>query len=270
MKRFPLFLCVFILAVAGSVYAGKPTPGCSDVPITVTFLATVPQAAISNDINEVYQGGVDGVDNTQIHFGNDCNGSRDATLLPSNAGRKKPRIRQFQLQVPNAIAGSILSGQAGQPTFAGGPSFLSPGFLNIRNILGYTLVVPPVYPSVATYYTRMTVQFIGPTDGNSYRLLFYPDDMGTCPVPGSCVPDRTGTFDPPSLRNNPQTAAWVKVTWTPRNPADSNSRDQWDVEGISNINNDVVGTLLDSNGVHYGQYSMPFSIRIRALTVLPQ
>ena len=71
--------------------------------------------------------------------------------------------------------------------------------------------------------------------------------------------------------------AWVKVTYTPRDPNSDwspSNADKWLVEGTLTTETDPEverGTLqLLSAGTHYGQYSMPFAILIVAQMALPQ
>jgi hypothetical protein len=272
MKVLTLIFCISILAVVTfNANAGKPTRGCSDVPVTMTFVAPATgTAALSNDDpSKVYQNGVDGIANEVIHFNNDCNGSRDATIKWGNGPKAKRKLR---LQFPNAVPGSLIQG--GPPSFAGGASFLSFGFLNIRNLTGYTVIQPGV---AATYYTRATFNYITGPDGASYRLSFYPDDYA-CPTGQVCVPDFTGDPGNSPIKNQPVETAWVKITYVPRDmsqPWSSTNTDEWIVEGTLTTAEDPViqrGTLILNDGsfTHYGQYSMPFKILITAQTALPQ
>lgn len=274
MKRFAFAICVLILTMAGNVHAAKP-PGtgnsCNNVPITVTF-TPFPGSAINNDISQVYQEGVDGIGNTVIHYNNDCNGSRDATMSLPTTGKKAKRKVSFQF--PAAVPGSLIAN--GAPSFAGGSAFLTPVFMNIRNITGNGFI-PQGVPSV--YYTKMIFQFDAP-DGGNYRLVFDPDQASECPAGAIC---NTNLASPdPVSKNQPVQTAWVKVTYTPApNPGQpydaTNNFDSWVVDGnltsSTNPSDPTIerGTLLGpvGSGNHYGQYSMPFQILIKAKAKLP-
>jgi len=156
--------------------------------------------------------------------------------------------------------------QGGPPSFAGAASFLTFGFLNVRNVTGYG-VIPP--GQAATYYTRAVFENITGPDGGNYRLTFFPDDF-TCP--GVCVLGIGYPGNNPTL-NQPVETAWVKVTYS---PANGSSPDQWVVEGNLTTSTDPEiqrGTLFLNGSktlTHYGQYSMPFKLVITAQTTLPQ
>src|SRR6516162_6283559 len=88
--------------------SGAAKNSCTDIPISITFLATtVAPAAISNDISGTpYQG----LGNTVIHI---CSGTNDATMVLAHSSRS------VSIQFPEPIPGSIIV--AGPPSFAGGP-----------------------------------------------------------------------------------------------------------------------------------------------------
>jgi len=257
MKIFGLFILIFAFAI--SAYAAKPPATCSDVPISVKFIPTdsLIQAAIWNDDPNVpYQeDGVNGVYNTVIHYGG-CAGSRDATLGLVNS------TRNVWMQFPGPVDGSIIDG--GPPSFAGGGQFLSQIFMNVRNVIARNsgLVIPG--PGPVTFYTRVTFHYLSGPDGTSYELLMEPDQT-SCPSGQICVPNFSGGTNPPT-KNSPSQTAWAKVTYTP-------SPDTWIVEGEFDDGSVIQrGTLFNTNGnseVHFGQYSIPFKIEIKALAPLP-
>ncbi len=266
---FKITVLAMALALGGLQTASGAKPGrCSDLPISVTFMATTAApAALSNDLpTTAYQDGVGRVA-AVIHYNMDCNGTRDATL---NLGSS---TRSLVMQFPNPIPGSIIV--AGPPSFAGGSAFATQNFINIRNIVGYN--TPGITPGVAaTYYTKVTSSNIVGPDRNSYVLTLFPDNS-TCPGICASTGDGTGPF-----HNSPVQAAWSKVTYTPRDtsqPWSLSNADSWLVDGevtsneppaTSNIYERATLFLEGKNGstTHYGQYSMPFKILVTALAPL--
>ena len=257
MKTF--VMCLLILAFASFAHAVKPGT-CTDVPISWYFEPVTTNdlpAAIYNDDRGVYREGVDGVFNSKIHY---CGyGSHDATL-----GLNRSKVRTLNIRF-SLISGTDIDGQL--PSFAG-QTISSKPFLNIRNITAFG------YNVGTTYYTKMTMGYIkDPVQRNvEYGLAFLPYDW-QCPIGLSCVDSPTSdTAD--AKQNDPVPAAWVKVTYMPRDLGQqwsSSNTDQWIVEGEFTTATDPEiqrGTLL-SAGVHMGQYSMPFRIRITALAPLP-
>lgn len=259
---------VLFFALLGSVYAARPgsNPGCfGDVPIVVTFTATIPDAAITNDDPaKVYQPGISGtgVTNTEIHGYGTCDGaSHDATMYLVR-DRKTKVYRSVRMQFPAALD----PGLTGPVWFAGGNPFLTAADMrmNIRNLTGYPQVTPG-QPS--TYYTRMTLQFVHPGGSEIYRLVFNPHDFS---CPGLCVPVIHFIPDDPAVVNYPEETSWVKVTYT---PGTGTTKDKWEVEGaVTLFDHDghpdtaaiptVRAKLLGADGHDYGQYSMPFKLLI--------
>jgi hypothetical protein len=215
-------------------------------------------AAFLSDGRGAYKQGVDGVSNAEIKIG----GTNDALIHFPGAGRRGTD-RAIKIKISNAIAGSII--QYGPASFAGGSSFLTSGQFGIRNILGYPVLTPG---QPATFYTKATGNFVAPNNV-TYRFGSSPDDF-TCPSGATCVPNLYGA----TISNQPEETAWIKVTYMPRNtsqPYSSTNADQWLVEGEFLDGGGIIQrmTLEDSNGGHYGQYSMPFKILITALCPLP-
>lgn len=274
MKKFLSVISLLILAliVAVDANAGKPPQNnCANVPISVAFIPSS-ISAITSDNGNVYQDGIDGLSNTVIHFQSDCNGSHDATMDMPTTGKKVKRKVSFQF--PAAIPGTNID----QPSpFAPATAFLTPVWMNIRNITGKGFNVP--LDQLTVYYTRMILEFKAPIDGNTYRLVFDPDSAAECPVGMPCNTNFGGP-DPLS-RNSPVQTAFVKVTHTP--PPNLNgdwsptNAHTWLVEGNLMSSSDPLdptierGTLVGPVGsnLHFGQYSMPFVILITALTKLP-
>jgi hypothetical protein len=240
--------------------------GCSDVPLSMTFVATTAAAAaIWNDVpTAAYQNGVDGVSSV-IHYNKDCNGTRDATLTLYRSRRT------LWMQYPNPLPESTIV--SGPPAFAGGAAFTTQAHINVYNILGRGSALSPGI--AATFYTKVGSGFSGP-DGKNYRLRFMPDDF-TCPQGAICVPTQDHTDAPDS--NQPVETAWAAVTYTPRNPAQPwslGNADSWVVDGELTSPSDPVyqrATLLHEGAhftfTHQGQFSMPFKILITALAALP-
>jgi hypothetical protein len=234
---------------------------CTDIPISITFTATiVAPATIWNDNPTTpYVGGQQGVSNTVIHR---CSGTYDATMALSSS----KRYVNMQLSLPLAIP------VAGPPSFAGGSAFLTQPFFNVRDVLlGGAIHSNSLAQS---FYTRMGIDGIGAPDGNKYRFVDHPDDDGNCPGGLACATD----YDPPSLldMNSPVEASWVLVTF---NPATSTSSAYWIVDGETpdTLQSGGVsgayqrGSLYilsksGSVGSQEGQYAMPFQIIITALS----
>jgi hypothetical protein len=256
MKRLWILTVIFFATLSGLSYAGKPVKGCSDVPVMFTFESTTSSnvpSAINGDGNGGYSHGVDRV-NAVIHFDSDCNGSRDAGF---GLGRRSTRTVSLQF---SGISGTDTIGGT-FPSFNGSTVIAKPGFI-ILNLTGYG------YPVGSTYYTKMSFRFTEPGTSTVYDMVFAPFD-GLCPFSdGLCVDSITNDIVSPD-QNSPVSAAWVKVTYL---PASGSTPDQWIVEGeITEADApDVIqrGTLI-SSGVHRGQFSMPFRIRITALAPLP-
>jgi hypothetical protein len=259
MKRLSFGICVFILTLGATAYAGKP-PAC-DVPISWSFMSTTaaPAAILNDDPTKAYVNGVDGVTNSVIQ----CE-THDATLgFTANSNRR------IWMKLPSAIPGSIIDG--GPASFAGGNSFLTKTTFNIRNIIGYSVIT---LGQAATYYTRASSRFTGP-DGKAYQWVSLPDD-NTCPAGATCVPN-FHIITLPSNINLPEQAAWTKVTYMPRDPSQpwsTTNTDSWLVQGefIDAFNVVERATLLfigPHSQTHYGQYSLPFKVLITALAPIP-
>ena len=233
---------------------------CADIPISFTFVATtVTTAAISNDISGTpYQG----LDNTVIHK---CYGTNDATMVLAHSSRS------VSIQFPEPIPGSII--MAGPPSFAGGPTFQSQPFINVRNVLNSGAITAT---SPATeFYTRMVFNDLNAPDGHSYGLRYHPDDS-FCPQ-GSwpCAPD----LDAPAVAdmNQPVETSWLLAHFmpapNPSQPWSPSNAAKWLVDGEQLDTASGLyqrGTLnikskSGADGAQQGQYAMPFQILITAL-----
>jgi hypothetical protein len=236
------FILVSVSCFAINAFAAKP---CSDVRISWTFLGTVGDysSAITDDGKGEYRGGADGVFNSVIH---NCFGSWDATL-----GLNKSKRTLFMTFSPIPGTDNV---EGSFPTFAGQTIPTKP-FINIANITGNG------YPVGTTYYTKMGMWYIkAPGDNRtSYGLDFLPYDSDPrCPfTDGICV-FRPAEVSP--YQNTPVAAAWVRVSYVAPN--------QWIVEGAYS-DPEIQRATLFGDGIHRGQFSMPFRILITALDPLP-
>jgi len=270
MRQNFLRICVLVLILASANNSMAARPGsCANVPVTVFFVTSL-TSAINNDIGQVYDNGVDGVA-AQIWY---C-GSGDATMGLPDSGKKIKR--KVSLKFPAVIPGSDTIDQPA-PAFAGGAAFLTPIWMNIRNITGFGFIPQNQQNQQTVYYTRMILQFDAPDNAN-YRLVFDPDQASTCPAgPDEYCNLNFGGPDP-LYRNQPDQTAWVKVTHfpapNPGSPWALNNADKWKVEGnLTSFTNPTDPTIewstLLRSGIHVGQYSMPFEILITAKAKLVQ
>jgi hypothetical protein len=260
--KIAVLALVLTLGGLGTASAGKP-PHCSDVPISVTFLATTAApAAIWNDLPDtVYQNGVDGVE-ALIHYNSGCDGTRDATLGLGSSTRTL--VMKFPAVIPDS------NPQNTPPSFVAGAAFATKALFNVHNILGYPTFAPGV---AATFYTKVTSTFPiaipGSRKSTSYRLAIFPD-TASCPAifPELCSPVSDAAVD--LNWNSPEQAAWVKVTYT---PGSGPTYGTWLVEGEQLATDGIYerATLVTAtypSASTYGQYSMPFKILITALAPL--
>jgi hypothetical protein len=105
MKNVRIILCVLILAIATfNADAGKPGRS-SDVPISMTFMATIsaPAAITNSDPTKPYS-------NAVINYDRSCAGSHDATMNTT-------ADNLLRMQFPAPVPGSIIQGAA--PPFCG-------------------------------------------------------------------------------------------------------------------------------------------------------
>jgi hypothetical protein len=256
MKRLWILTVILFAALSGLCYAGKPVKGCSDVPILWTLESTTTNnvpSAINEDGKGGYRHGVDGVTGV-IHFDSDCKGSRDAGFGVGSRSKRTVSLQFSGIPGTDTVGGAF-------PSFNGSTIVAKPSFI-ILNLTGYG------YPVGSTYYTKMSPRFTVLGTRTAYDVVFAPFD-GLCPFSdGLCVDSITNDIASPD-QNSPVSTAWVKVTYL---PAGGSTPDQWIVEGeLTEADPPYViqrGTLI-SGGVHRGQISMPFRIRITALAPLP-
>ena len=182
-----------------------------------------------------------GTSNTQIYV---C-GTKDATMLMGQS-------RKLNLTFPAPVTGSVIDESISAE------SYQSRAFLNVRNILCAGCSNPH-----APFTTRMSIVLYDMLKPSDYRLRFLPDDT-----------DAMDTEPPGEIENFPNEASPVLVipqVYDCHMPG-GNTRPSWIVRGTNTAANGVLqlGTLtrITNSGqpVHAGQYSMPFEIRIEALS----
>lgn len=239
-------------------WAQKTT--CKDVPIrwfiyqTVTA-AEAPEGAlparIRGDGGWYAPGG--GNNNVVIHT---CgtNPSYDATIV---VGSKRKVF--FDFGAP--ITGSVI--QSSLPT----GTYINTPFMNVRNLLCAGCADP-----AAPFTTRMSIQLYSFLSGQDYRLRFMP--------PNTDALDRHSDPDIVPAENLPYESSPVRVEPQPYNcNVGGTTMPAWIIRGyvpsadpaIAPSENLQVGTLYNvtrSGDVHKGQFSMPFEIRIEALSCL--
>jgi hypothetical protein len=260
MKIHALELVCFALSITlapGAMAQGKGKGGggggkCTDVPIRVTLLPTLPgeppSAFRGDGVSDTYQDGQDHV-SASIHF---CSSTYDATITTYRSSRK------IRISFPQPLPDSSLSGDV--PSFAGGEVEVD-FFFNIRNILCVTGTCGD------TFTTHMNWQLYFPDAG--YRLRFYPSVTDS---PDLHSPDML--VDEPDI-NMPHETSYVVVHHRPGDCASGgNTYDQWDISGV-NPNSDggtvQLGTLHNFASkprdpvLHLGQYSMPYRLQVEAL-----
>lgn len=230
-------------------FAQKNT--CKDIAIrwfiaeTVTLPdGTVAPAAISGD-GQWYSGG----SNTVIHV---CgtNPTYDATIAVGNK-------RKVAVTFGAPISGSVIAESIAAGTYRDSP------FLNVRNLLCVGCADPK-----GPFTTRMASQW--KLNTSDYRLRFMP------PVTDS--PDRHTNPEAIPAENTPYEASPVLVLPQPYDcHVGGTVKPSWIVRGtnasadpaIPPAENLQVGTLsrvTNSSITHAGQYSLPFEIRIEALS----
>ncbi|HVL67839.1 MAG TPA: hypothetical protein VM364_11300 [Vicinamibacterales bacterium] len=225
--------------------------GCKDIPLrwfiaqTVTLEdGTVVPSTIAGDGNW-YSGG----SNNVIHV---CgtNPSYDATIVV-------PTSRKVSFSFGPPVPGSIIAESLPPGTYLDSP------FLNVRNLLCVGCA-----PGLESFTTRMGIQLqIAKRD---HRLRFMPFETD--------APDRHTQPGAIPAENVPYLASPVRVFPQPYNCTSGGKvNPSWIVRGtvtsadpgIDPFEGVQVGTLtrVTSNAViHRGQYSMPFEIRIEALS----
>lgn len=223
---------------------------CKDIPIqwVIYETATLPDgtvvpSAIRGD-GQAYSG-----QNTSIHV---CgtSPSYDATIVVSNK-------RKLALTFGAPITGSVVA-----ESIAGGPYYDSP-FLNVRNLLCVGCADP-----TQPFTTRMGTQWR--LSGSDYRLRFMPfttdaPDRHTNP---DAIPAENTPFESSPVRVLPQpydchVGGKVRPSWVVRGT--NTSADP----GIAASESLQVGTLTrvtNDDIIHSGQYSLPFEMRIEALS----
>ena len=233
---------------------------CQDVPIRWFVYSTAQDpgdptrevaAAISGD--GAWYTGSGGNTNVVIHT---CgtNPSYDATIV---VGSKRKMFFSF----PAPITGSVIESSLAAGTYVNTP------FMNVRN-----LVCAGCSDPTAPFTTRMSIQMYSFLSGQDYRLRFMP--------PVTDAPDRHSDPDIIPSENVPYESSPVRVEPQAYDcHVGGTTKPAWIVRGMNpsadpNVPSDEnlqVGTLYQatrSGDVHKGQYSMPFEIRIEALTCI--
>ena len=243
---------VLLTAAAAPAYAQKST--CKDIPVQWTFSTTaempdgtVVTPAINGD-GKVYSAST-GTSNTVIHM---C-GTDPTYDAPMLVGSK----RKVAFSFGPPLSGSVLEESVPPGTYQDSP------FMNVRNILcaGCTDKTQP-------FTTRMGLQLkINRLD---YRLRFMPtvtdaEDRHTDPA---AIPAENTPYESSPVLVIPQgydchTGGSTRPAWIVRGTVASSDPDALAPENLQ------VGTLrrvTRTGTVHAGQYSMPFEVRIEALS----
>lgn len=241
---------VMAAGLSTSAYAQKK-PACQDVPLrwliyqTATMAdGTQVPAAIRGD-SSWYSGG----SNNVLHI---CGTSPtyDATIVVSS--RRKVA---FTFGAP--LTGSVIAEVVAAGTYQDSP------FLNLRNLLCFGCI-----SGAQPFTTHFGIQVRIAND--DYRLRFMPTQVD--------APDRHINPDVIPAENNPYGASPARVFPQPYNCLSGGTiMPSWLVKGTNasadpNIvpgENLQVGTasrVTSTSVTHAGQYSMPFEMRIEALT----
>jgi hypothetical protein len=254
VKLLPLV--VGILFAGGAVSPASAQKNCTDIPIRwfIYPVATLQDgstvaSAITGDGN--WYAATSGTSNTVIHVCGD-NPTRDATVA---LGSK----RKIGLSFPAPITGSVIA-----ESLSG--TYQNSAFMNVRNILCHGCGTAPL----EAFTTRMGFRLDLLANRSDYRLRFMSSTTD--------APDKTGATV--LLEENfPYETSPVLVLPQPSNCATGGStKPSWIVRGtvasadpaLPAGENLQVGTLarISNSGTrsHAGQYSMPFEMRIEALT----
>ena len=230
--------------------------GCRDVetrwfiyPVATLQDGTTVPSAIQGDGNW-YSSGAGGTSNTVIHI---CGAdpTYDSTMAMSSK-------RKLSVSFLAPVSGSVL-----QESVSG--TYLDSAFMNLRNILCVGCTLPPGEP----FTTHMAFQ-LSSLSRDVYRLRFMPHVTD--------APDRHINPDQIPAENVPFESSPVLVIPQPYNCTTGGStKPSWIVRGtvptsdgdVSATENLQVGTLSRVGRTaitHAGQYSMPFEMRIEALS----
>jgi hypothetical protein len=183
-----------------------------------------------------------GTSNTQIYV---C-GTKDATLLMGQS-------RTLNLTFPAPAAGSVID-----ESISSG-SYQSRAFINVRNILCAGCADPH-----APFTTRVSIVLYDLLKPRDYRLRFLPHDT-----------DAINIEPPGEVENTPYEASpAVVIPQSYDCHLGGSNKPSWIVRGTTpnTAANGALqlGTLTrvtnSATPVHAGQYSMPFEMRIEALT----
>ncbi len=219
-------------------------------PVATMLDGSTVQSAISGDGN--WYSASSGTSNTVIHWCGE-NASNDATVLMS-------RKRKLTVALPAPVTGSVI-----EESLSG--TYQNSAFMNVRNILCYGCTKAPFEP----FTTRMGLQFPALVNRQDYRLRFTPFVTDS--------PDRHTNPDAIPAENTPYEGSPVLVLPQPYDCTTGGStKPSWIVRGtnasidpnVPAAENLQIGTLsrIEAKGTrhHAGQYSLPFEIRIEALS----
>jgi len=240
-------LVAFAICVGIAAPASAAEPPCIDVPVRVTILnnavdpatGAVIATALRGDGLGEYVNGTSKVSAT-IRV---CDGTNDVILNVSSTKRT------FAYQFATPLAGSLIGSQ---PTWVPGTATVS-GWINVRNLLY----------SRQAFTTHMGTTFTAP-DRASYRLGFMPVSVDA-PNLHMVDGDQNTPSDSSPATVYPQSFDCLSGGTT---------KPSWLVLG-DNANTAgamQVGTLYklastpSGANVHKGQYTLPFEIRVDALT----
>jgi hypothetical protein len=221
---------------SAQVKGAKPVK-CTNPSTEVTIISG---GAVTDDTKGSYQDGVSGVYNTVVYACPGASGDATMGLVTSK------RSIGFTFPASDAV---------NAPAWTNGVKFYAKPFLNVRNILWGRR-----NGGVAIFTTRMGFSsFNGPGDarGTDYALQFAPTvtDSGVPGSPEANVPDQTVA---------------VTVVDNPRDcHTGGNVLDSWTVTVSDPYVGGLVRFVNNGSPVPAGQYTMPFTLLIRARTCLP-
>ena len=248
LRAFPLIVLSLMTALAMPGAARAQKGGCKDVPTRWFFYPAATQAD-----GTTVPAAVMGDGNWYDAAINMCGQmpTYDSTLLTGK--------RKLTLALPNPVTGSVID-----ESLAG--SYQASSFVNVRNLLCVGCSKGTLEP----FTTRIAFTLDQLANRNNYRLRFMPQVAD--------APDRHSSAETFPDDNNPFESSAVTVLPQPYNcTAGGSTRPSWIVRGtnptsdprVSASENLQVGTLYRasrSGPIHAGQYSLPFEIRIEALS----
>lgn len=245
---------VLVLTFGGAVPTDAQKNGCKDIPIQWTFspVATMPDGTqVPSTINsdgKAYSSST-GTSNTVIHVcGTDP--TYDATMLVG--GKRKVG---FFFGAP--LTGSVLQEVVAAGTYSDAP------FMNVRNILCVGCA-----DKTLPFTTRMGIQL--KLNSQDYRFRFMPtatgaEDRHTDPA---AIPAENTPYEGSPVLVIPQSydchvGGTTRPAWIVRG---TNASVDDRIAAGENLQIGTLRRVTRTGTVHAGQYSMPFEIRIEALS----